>query len=147
MFGLIGAGQMRHDAAGVQRALGHPATQRGNQVREVRGGHAAAVESGVRLDRHGGGGAGLARGGQHLVELAPRGHPDLHVGGHGRGEVGARGVQPGQYRGRDARRAQRQGLLDGGDTEFGGAGAQRGARHLGGAVPVAVGLHDDHHLC
>ena len=44
-------------------------------------------------------------------------------------------------------RAQRERLVDGGNTEFGGAGGQRGARDRRRAVPVAVGLDNGHHLC
>ena len=83
---------------------------------------------------------------QHLAELAHRRQRHLDVGLQRGGEVGARRVQPCQHRCGDAVAAQRQRLVDGGDAEFGGSGGQRGAGDRGGAVPVAVGLDDRHHL-
>ena len=55
-------------------------------------------------------------------------------------------MQPREHRRGDAVPAQRQRLVDGGDPELGGARRQRRPRDLGGAVSVAVGLDDGHHL-
>ena len=64
---------------------------------------------------------------EQFVELTHRRHRHLDVGLQRGGEVGARRVQPCQHRRGDAVAAQRQRLVDGRDTEFGGSGGQRGA--------------------
>ena len=84
--------------------------------------------------------------GQQLTQLTRRGQRQLDVGLQRGSEVGARRVQPGQHRRGDAFAAQHQRLLDGGDSDLGGARRECGAGDLGGAVAVAVGLDDRHHL-
>ncbi len=71
---------------------------------------------------------------------------DLDVSSQRGCEVGAGRMQPRQHGRGDAATAQRQRLPDGGDAEFGDPGRHRSARHLGGAVAVAVGLDDGHDL-
>ena len=92
--------------------------------------HTVAVQPGIHLDGHGGRATGATGCIQQLLELTLRGHRDLHVGQQRGTEVDAGRMQPGQHRRGDAVGAQRQRLVDGGDTQFGGAGGQRGPGDL-----------------
>ena len=121
--------------------------QRGQHRRVSAAADAVAVQPGVHLDGDVGGDAGAAAPRPAARRAgAPRTRAICDIGLQRGGEVGARRMQPGQHRRGDAVAAQRQRLVDGGDAEFGRARGQRGPGDLGGAVAVAVGLDDGHHL-
>jgi hypothetical protein len=144
--GLVGVHHVRHEPAHDDGVLGNGAAQRGQHRRVLARRYAIAIQPGVDLDGDWRGPAGAAHRVQQLVELALRGHGDLNVGQPRGPEVDAGRVQPGQHRRGDAGGAQRQCLLNGGDTQLGRPRGQRGARRLGRSVAVAIGLDDSHHL-
>ncbi len=144
VIGLVGAREVREDAAQPDVAGPLRCDDRLEQPRPVVRVHAVAVEPGVHLDRQHRRRSGTARAVHHGGEVPTGGHRQVHPRCDRGREVGVVGVQPRQDRRGDARGAQAQRLGECAHAQFAHPLRQHRAGHLRAAVPVAVGLDDGH---
>ena len=146
VLGFVAAREVAHRRTQGHRAvdvrLRHPL----GEIRPLVHRNAAAIEAGVHLRGDDRRPAGAVCRRDHRVELGDRRECDVDAVDDRSGEVGSRRVQPRGDRGVDAGGAERGGLGEVRDPEFGGAGREHGAGHRQGAMAVGVGLHDRHHV-